>query len=247
MSDAVLQVENLFRIFGDGEQRHVALKGVSLAVERESFVAVMGPSGSGKSTLLNLLAGLDHPSSGAVKIDGQDLAQMDERARTMVRRQKIGFVFQFFNLVPTLTVAENVAIPLLLGGVKKPADDPRFAKIVEFFGIAPLLPRRPHTLSGGEMQRVSIARAVVHEPPIVLADEPTGNLSTAAGRDVLRLLRNAVDELGRTVLLVTHSPRDAATADQIRFLKDGQLLDEVVDGKDVNEARLADRMAILGL
>ncbi len=246
-TEIVLEVEKLFRIYGSGEQSHAALKGVNLKVERGAFLAVMGPSGSGKSTLLNLLAGLDRPSSGTVKIDGEDLAQKDERARTLVRRAKIGFVFQFFNLVPTLTVAENVSIPLLLAGVKKPQDDPRFARIVAFFGLQALLERRPHMLSGGEMQRVSIARAVVHEPPIVLADEPTGNLSTAAGRDVLRLLRSAVDELGRTVLLVTHNPRDAACADRIHFLKDGLILDEFVDGKDTNETRLADRMAVLGL
>src|SRR5690606_9573457 len=159
-------------------------------------------------------------------------ATLDEKGRTLLRRERIGFVFQFFNLVPTLSVAENIGLPLRLAGVRRPAADPRFTRIVEFFGLGKLLERRPHMLSGGEMQRTSIARAAVTEPPIVLADEPTGNLSTRAGRDVLELLRRSVDELGRTVLLVTHNPRDAAFADQVRFLKDGELLPEIVEGGD---------------
>jgi ABC-type lipoprotein export system ATPase subunit len=242
-----LETTNLYRLYGHGKDDVAAVKDVTFRVERGRFVAITGPSGSGKSTLLNLLAGLDQPSSGSVRIDGENLATMTEKQRTLLRRRKIGFVFQFFNLVPTLTVAENIAIPLQLAGVRRPASDPRFDKVVAFFGLSHLLDRRPHALSGGEMQRTSIARAVVHEPPIVLADEPTGNLSTRAGRDVLELLRRAVDELSSTVLLVTHNPRDAAYADQIRFLKDGALLDDTVDGKDADETRITDRMAILGL
>ncbi|MFH0944613.1 MAG: ABC transporter ATP-binding protein [Planctomycetota bacterium] len=243
----VLETEQLMRIYRQGKVSEAVLKGVSLKVVERSFVAITGPSGSGKSTLLNLLAGLDTPSSGTVRVDGQDLSELSERQRTMLRREKIGFVFQFFNLVPTLTVAENIGLPLTLAGVKSPRDDQRFQKIVERFGLGKLLDRRPHALSGGEMQRTSIARAVVHEPPIVLADEPTGNLSTRAGMEVLRLLRQAVDDLGRTVLLVTHNPRDAAQADQVRFLRDGELLDEMLEGPDAVETRIADRMALLGL
>ncbi|MBI4880813.1 MAG: ABC transporter ATP-binding protein [Planctomycetes bacterium] len=224
MTTPVLETISLFRLYRQGKQNVAVLKDVTFSVSPESFVAVTGPSGSGKSTLLNLLAGLDAPSSGEVRVEGRNLAEMSEKERTLLRREKIGFVFQFFNLVPTLTVAENIAIPLSLGGVK-----------------------RPRSLSGGEMQRASIARAVVHEPPIVLADEPTGNLSTRAGRDVLELLRRAVDGLKRTVLLVTHNPRDAAYADQVRFLKDGMLLPDVVQGAERNEARIADRMAVLGI
>ena len=247
MSQPVLEANAVYRLYEQGKQSVAALKDVTFHVPQGSFVAITGPSGSGKSTLLNLLAGLDVPSSGEVKIGGIDLASLDERRRTLLRRERIGFVFQFFNLVPTLTVAENIGLPLRLAGVGKPTADPRFDKIVDFFGLRELLDRRPHALSGGEMQRTSIARAVVHEPPIVLADEPTGNLSTKAGRDVLELLRRSVDELGRTVLLVTHNPRDAAFADQVRFLKDGSILPEIVEGADRDEARIADRMAVLGL
>jgi len=247
LTETVLETRDLTRIYRQGNTRTAVLKEVSLRIARGAFLAVTGPSGSGKSTLLNLLAGLDVPSSGSVLIDGQDLAELGERQRTLVRRAKIGFVFQFFNLVPTLTVAENIGLPLTLEGVTAPRQDPRFDRIVERFGLSKLLDRRPHALSGGEMQRTSIARAVVHEPPIVLADEPTGNLSSCAGLEVLELLRQAVDALERTVLLVTHNPRDAAFADQVRFLRDGQLLDEVVEGADAVEARIADRMAFLGL
>ncbi len=247
MSPPVLEAKNLYRLYAQGKQSVAALKDVSFRVEPGQFVAFTGPSGSGKSTLLNLLAGLDVPSSGSVFLDGVDLATLDEKHRTLARRERIGFVFQFFNLVPTLTVAENIGIPLALAGVRRPREDERFLRIVDFFGLRDLLDRRPHALSGGEMQRTSIARAVVHEPPIVLADEPTGNLSTRAGQDVLELLRRSVDQLGRTVLLVTHNPRDAACADQVRFLKDGSLLPEVVEGADNDEARITDRMAVLGL
>ena len=243
----VLETEQLMRIYRQGKVSEAVLKGVNLTIAERSFVAITGPSGSGKSTLLNLLAGLDTPSSGKVRVDGQDLSALSERQRTLLRREKIGFVFQFFNLVPTLTVAENIGLPLTLAGVAKPREDERFQRIVERFGLGKLLDRRPHALSGGEMQRTSIARAVVHEPPIVLADEPTGNLSTRAGMEVLTLLRQAVDDLGRTVLLVTHNPRDAAQADQVRFLRDGELLEEMLEGPDAVETRIADRMALLGL
>lgn len=247
MNRTVLETIDLYRFYRQGKEAVPALKAIDLAIRERSFVAVTGPSGSGKSTLLNLLAGLDTPSSGAVQVDGVDLSAMSERERTLLRREKIGFVFQFFNLVPTLTVAENIGIPLNLNGVREPRQDERFLRIVELFDLTRLLDRRPHALSGGEMQRTSIARAVVHEPPIVLADEPTGNLSTKAGQNVLDLLRRAVDELERTVLLVTHSHRDAAFADQVRFLKDGELLEDVVEGADADEAHIADRMAILGI
>lgn len=247
MQTPVLETRSLYRLYTQGEQDVAALKDVNLSVPGRSLVAITGPSGSGKSTLLNLLAGLDRPSSGEVLIDGVDISGLTEKARTRVRAEKIGFVFQFFNLVPTLTVAENISIPLMLSGVRRPTKDPRFASVVEAFGLARLLKRRPHALSGGEMQRTSIARAVVHEPPIVLADEPTGNLSSKAGRDVMELLRRAVDELGRCVLLVTHNPRDASYADQVRFLKDGALLPDTITGEDTDESRIADRLALLGI
>jgi len=247
MQTPVLETRSLYRLYTQGGQDVAALKDVNLSVPQKSLVAITGPSGSGKSTLLNLLAGLDRPSSGEILIDGTDIGTLSEKERTQVRRDRIGFVFQFFNLVPTLSVAENISIPLMLAGVRKPKKDPRFEKVVELFGLEKLLSRRPHAISGGEMQRTSIARAVVHEPPIVLADEPTGNLSSKAGRDVMDLLRRAVDELGRCVLLVTHNPRDASYADTVRFLKDGAMLPDTVTGEETDESRIADRMALLGI
>ncbi len=233
---ALLEARNLYRIYAigsggpaggavaPGERANPpVLQDVSLTVTEGKFVVVMGPSGSGKSTLLHLLCGLDEPSSGQVFLAGKELFALSDEQRTLVRRECVGFVFQFFNLVPNLTVGENVALPLLMQGVTEPLQDERFTKVVELFGLADKIGRRPHELSGGEMQRTSIARAVVHRPRIVLADEPTGNLSTKAGHEVMEFLRRAVDELGRTVLLVTHNPRDARYADELHFLKDGRI------------------------
>jgi len=252
---ALLEARNLYRLYapsmtgaaGDREKAPV-LQDVSLQVPEGRFVVVMGPSGSGKSTLLHLLCGLDEPSSGSVLLAGEDLFTKSDEQRTVMRREWVGFVFQFFNLVPNLTVGENVALPLLLQGVGDPMRDDRFRHVVELFGIADKLSRRPHELSGGEMQRTSIARAVVHRPRVVFADEPTGNLSTKAGLEVMQFLRRAVDELKRTVLLVTHNPRDARFADELHFLKDGRVdLTKSLPKEDVNEARIHARLEELGI
>ena len=250
---ALLEARNLFRLYPpasgarDGDQPPV-LQDVSLTVPEGRFAVVMGPSGSGKSTLLHLLCGLDQPSSGRVFLAGQELSGLSDEQRTLLRRAHVGFVFQFFNLVPNLTVGENVALPLLMQGVREPLSDPRFARVVALFGLADKVGRRPHELSGGEMQRTSIARAVVHEPRIVLADEPTGNLSTKAGLEVMQFLRRAVDELHRTVLLVTHSARDARFADELHFLKDGRIdLARSLRGKEIDENRIHARLEELGI
>lgn len=244
----ILRAQGLCRSYLEASQPRAVLSDVTLSILPRTLVAIMGPSGSGKSTLLHLLCGLDQPSSGSVELNGQDLFSLNEEGRTLLRRRYVGFVFQFFNLVPHLTVAENIALPLWMQGVRQWRKDPQFERVVEFFGLSQCLERRPHELSGGEMQRTSIARSLVHRPAIVLADEPTGNLSSKAGREVLQFLRRSVDELGQTVLLVTHNPRDAAFADTIHFLQDGQIeARSSLSGNEVHEDRIAARMEKLGL
>jgi putative ABC transport system ATP-binding protein len=188
-----------------------ALCGVNLTICKGDFVAVMGPSGSGKSTLLHLLGGLDVPSSGEIYLAGEPLSKLSDRQQTLLRRRKVGFIFQFYNLLPTLTAQENVVLPLLIDGKNVRADR---------------ADHRPDQLSGGQQQRVAIARAFVTEPEIVLADEPTGNLDSRAGLGILQLLQAACLELGATIIMVTHDPRIAAYADRIIFLKDGKVIDE---------------------
>jgi len=199
----------------------------------------MGPSGSGKSTLLHVVSGLEPPTSGRVVLDQQDVFALGERDRTLLRRSLVGFVFQFFNLIPNLSVGENIELPLMMQGSPRPADDPHLRQVVEFLGLTHKLRSMPHQLSGGEMQRTSIARAIVHRPRIVMADEPTGNLSTRAGREVMQLLRSSCDRFGQTILLVTHNPRDAAFADEVHFLKDGVLAGDARLAKgEVSETRV---------
>jgi putative ABC transport system ATP-binding protein len=219
---ALVRVQGLEKSHGTEGARTVVLRGVSLDVEAGAFVCVMGPSGSGKSTLLHLIAGLDEPSGGTVELDGSDLAALSMRQRTLLRRRALGFVFQFFNLLPNLTVYENVALPLVIAGTPEEAERV-VPEALERFGVAARRDAFPHQLSGGEMQRVSIARALAGGQRLLLCDEPTGNLSQKAGLDVMRILRRVSDEDGRTVLLVTHNPRDAAFADTVRFLVDGRL------------------------
>ena len=222
----ILQAQNLSKQYRMGAMTVNALTDVNLGVESGEFLAVMGPSGSGKSTLLHLLGGLDRPSSGEVVLDGQRLSNLSDKQATLLRRRKVGFVFQFFNLMPTLTAEENLALPLLID--RRPLRQHQ-ARIDELLTLVRLTERRMHKpdqLSGGVQQRLAIARAMVTEPTIVLADEPTGNLDTRAGDEVLRLLRRARDERGQTVVLVTHDPRAASHADRIVFLKDGQVVGE---------------------
>ena len=209
----------LTRRYGDGESAVDALRGVSLDVPAGQFTAVMGPSGSGKSTLMHLLAGLDRPTSGSVVVGGQELANLDDKRLTALRRDKLGFVFQAFNLIPVLSARENITLPLMLAG-KKP-DDAWLAKLVDAVGLGDRLTHRPAELSGGQQQRVAIARALVARPDVVFADEPTGNLDSKSASEVLGLLRRAVDDFGQTVIMVTHDPGAAAVADRVVMLRDG--------------------------
>jgi putative ABC transport system ATP-binding protein len=209
------------KVHGRGEGAVVALDGVSAALSPGSFTAIMGPSGSGKSTFLNVAAGLDRPTSGHVTLGGADLAQLSERRLTILRRERIGFVFQAFNLLPSLTVAQNIALPLRLDGRV-----PRRSAVREIaarVGLEKRLSDRPAQLSGGQQQRVAIARALITRPEVVFADEPTGALDTRTGRDVLDLLRGVVDEYGHTVVMVTHDPVAAACADRVMLLADGRV------------------------
>jgi len=219
----LLQTNNLQKQYQMGDVTVHALRGVDFVVEKGEFIAIMGPSGSGKSTLLHLLGGLDAPSEGEVTLAGVRLAQMDDDHLTIVRRRQIGFIFQFFNLLPTLTAAENVALPLLIDG-KRIAD--YRARIDELLALVSLADRRdhkPHQLSGGQQQRVAIARALITDPAVILADEPTGNLDSASGMEILQLLRRACTEKQQTILMVTHDSQAAAVADRVVRLRDGRM------------------------
>ncbi|MET8908015.1 ABC transporter ATP-binding protein [Micromonospora sp. NPDC004551] len=211
--------------YGSGLSRVVALDGVDLDLAAARFTAVMGPSGSGKSTLLHCLAGLDRPSAGSVRIGDADLARLDDRRLTRLRRDRIGFVFQKFNLLPTLTAEENIVLPLAIAG-RRP-DPGWLGRVVAAVGLTDRLRHRPAELSGGQQQRVAVARALITRPWVIFADEPTGNLDSRSGAEVLRLLREAVDTLGQTVVMVTHDPKAAAHADRVVFLADGRLVDEL--------------------
>jgi putative ABC transport system ATP-binding protein len=215
----VVACSDLRRRFGEGEAAVDALAGVSLEFPRGELTAIVGPSGSGKSTLLHILAGLDRPTGGSVWIDGVEITVLDDRALTDLRRDKLGFVFQFFNLVPVLTAEENLVLPVKVAG-RRPDRD-RVDGLLETVGMTDRRGHRPSELSGGQQQRVSIARALVTRPAVVFADEPTGNLDSRSGTDVLGLLRQAVDEFGQTVVMVTHDPRIASYADRVIVLADG--------------------------
>jgi putative ABC transport system ATP-binding protein len=207
------------RRYGHDDSAVDALAGVSIDVPVGQFAAVMGPSGSGKSTLMHILAGLDQPTEGTVTIAGLEISSMSDAELTRLRRRHIGFVFQFFNLLPMLTAEENVVLPMSIAGEKP--DRGWVEELLETVGIADRRTHRPSELSGGQHQRVAIARALVTEPTVLFADEPTGNLDSNTSRDVLELLRNSVDELGQTIVMVTHDPQAAARADRILFLADG--------------------------
>ena len=222
----IISTQNLTKIFGSGPTAVTALDHVNLSVNAGEFVAIMGPSGCGKSTLLHLIGGLDRPSSGAVVIEGTSIAEMDDDRITELRRRKIGFVFQFFNLIPVLNAVENAALPIKLDGVKPAEANKQATEWLDRFGLSNRLTNRPDQLSGGEQQRVAIARALAAEPSLILADEPTGNLDTRSGDEIANLMREAAKTYGRTVVMVTHDPRIAAYADRIVFLKDGKIVDE---------------------
>ncbi len=221
-----VEVEGLRKTFGTGDTRVEALHGVDLTLEQGEFLAVMGPSGSGKSTLLHLIGGLDRASEGVVIVGGENLSSLDDDSLTLLRRRRIGFVFQFFNLLPILTAEENVALPLAIDGIDEKETARRAVAAMESVGILHRRSHRPSELSGGEQQRVAVARALVTEPVLILADEPTGNLDSASGDHVIALLRRLADERRQTILMVTHDPRGAAVADRVITLKDGRMSDE---------------------
>src|SRR5664280_2153940 len=216
---------DLCRCYGEGDTAVDALRNVSIDVPTGRLTAVMGPSGSGKSTLMHILAGLDKPTSGSVEIDGTEITTLDDTALTRLRRKHVGFIFQFFNLLPMLTARENIVLPLEIAGVK--VDPAWFDEIVGKVHISKRLTHRPAQLSGGQQQRVAVARALISRPTVLFADEPTGNLDSKTGGEVLDLLRRSVDEFGQTVIMVTHDANAASIADRVVFLKDGRIeLDE---------------------
>ena len=238
---AALEAHDLVKVFGHGPAAVHALRGVDLQVADGEFVAIMGPSGSGKSTLLHILGALDRPSGGSVEIHGRRYDNLDDRALTRLRGEVFGFIFQFFNLLPTLTAAENVLLPALVAGESPHRYAARTEELLALVGIADRAAHLPAELSGGEQQRVAIARALLRRPDVLLADEPTGNLDSAAGATVLRLLRRLVDG-GQTVVMVTHDASAAALADRVLFLRDGSVVDEVPGG---DGARVADALRML--
>jgi len=219
---AIIEIQNLRKTFRSGDVDVHALAGVDLRVEKGEFLAVVGKSGSGKSTLFHVLGGLTPPTSGTVKIDGKDLTAMDEAGRTRLRRESVGFVFQKYNLLPTLTVRDNLEIARDISGVKGPWGE-QFLDVVRILGIEGKMERKPRQLSGGEQQRVAIARAIVNQPAILLADEPTGNLDTENSKLVLGLLQHLNKKFGQTVLMITHDPEAAAFADRTVQMRDGLL------------------------
>jgi putative ABC transport system ATP-binding protein len=219
---AAVTARDVVRRYGEGDTAVDALRGVSLDIAEGRLTAVMGPSGSGKSTLMHILAGLDKPSSGQVSIAGVDIGDLDDTDLTKLRRDHIGFIFQFFNLLPMLTAAENIVLPLKLAGVRP---DPAWvAQVTTSVGLGDRLSHRPSELSGGQQQRVAVARALVSRPTVMFADEPTGNLDSTTSGEILALLRDSVDELGQTTVMVTHDAHAAAIADRVLFLADGQVV-----------------------
>jgi len=228
VSEIVLNVSDLRKTYQEGERSHVVLDGASTQLRRGEFVVLLGPSGSGKSTLLNLVSGIDIPDQGTVEVAGTELTTLDEKSRTLFRRRHLGFVFQFFNLLPTLTVLENLLLPLELKGPVGSGEEDRARALLERVGLADRADTFPDRLSGGEQQRVAFARALVHEPDLILADEPTGNLDPETGARVLDLLDELVRGEGRTLLAVTHSRELAARADRVLHMDHGRLREDAV-------------------
>jgi putative ABC transport system ATP-binding protein len=228
LNGQVVEADGVTRRFGEGAAAVDALTGISTGFERNRFTAIMGPSGSGKSTLMHILAGLDKPTSGTVVLDGRDITHLDDGELTKLRRDKLGFVFQFFNLLPVLTAEENLVLPLSIAG-RKP-DRQWLEQLIRTVGLEERRTHRPSELSGGQQQRVAVARALVSKPAVVFADEPTGNLDTKSSAEVLKLLRQAVDEFGQTVIMVTHDPAAAAHADRLITLRDGAIVHDAAPG-----------------
>ncbi|GMQ93868.1 MAG: ABC transporter ATP-binding protein [Acidimicrobiia bacterium] len=221
------RLEDGVKTYGDGDSAVHALNGATAEFERGRFTAIMGPSGSGKSTLLHCIAGLDSLTSGSAYIGDVDLSTLKDRDLTLLRRERIGFVFQAYNLIPSLTAEENILLPLSIGG-KKPDED-WYSQILDTVGLRDRLEHLPSELSGGQQQRVAAARALVSQPEIIFADEPSGNLDSKAGAELLAFMRRAVKEFGQTIVMVTHDPNTAAYADRIVFIEDGKTVDEMID------------------
>jgi putative ABC transport system ATP-binding protein len=226
--NAIVTATDVRRRYGEGDAAVDALAGVTTSFERGRYSAIMGPSGSGKSTLMHILAGLDRPTSGSVVLDGVEITDLDDGDLTRLRRDKLGFIFQFFNLIPVLTAEENIVLPLSIAGQKPDREWVR--QLVDTVRLGDRLTHRPAELSGGQQQRVAVARALISKPAVVFADEPTGNLDSKSSEEVLRMLRRSVDELGQTVVMVTHDPEAAAYADRLVVLRDGLVVHDAVAG-----------------
>jgi len=223
----IVTATGLTKIYGEGEAEVRALDGVDVSFDKGVYTSIMGPSGSGKSTLMHVLAGLDTPTTGRVEIEGTEITGLDDGDLTQLRRDKLGFVFQFFNLLPTLSAEENIALPLIIDGKNLRQYRERIDLLLELVGLSDRRHHKPDQLSGGEQQRVAIARALVTEPAIVLADEPTGNLDSKTGTIIMQLLRRSCDEFGQAIIAVTHDARAAAYADRVVFLRDGSIVKEL--------------------
>jgi putative ABC transport system ATP-binding protein len=240
-SQTIVEATDLRRRFGEGEAAVDALAGVTIDFPTGRYAAIMGPSGSGKSTLMHILAGLDRPTAGTVRIGGVDLTKLNDRQLTQLRRERVGFIFQTFNLLPVLDARENILLPLSIAGRKPDAE--WFERLVDTVGIRDRLSHRPAELSGGQQQRVAVARALISRPAVVFADEPSGNLDSKASGDVLELLRHAVDDFGQTVVMVTHDAHAASFADRLLVLADGRI---VHDGEALSSERTLDLMKSVG-
>lgn len=220
----ILQCENIRKVYGDGDNQVIALDGVNLSVEKGEFVAIVGASGSGKSTLLHILGGVDRPTAGKVMVEGTDISSMNRTQAAIFRRRKVGLVYQFYNLIPTLTVRKNIEMPLLLD--KRKVNAEYFAQVVASLGIGDKLEALPHQLSGGQQQRVAIARSLIYRPALLLADEPTGNLDRRNGKEIVDLLKLSNRNMNQTILLITHDERVALEADRILTLEDGHIVSD---------------------
>ena len=240
-SGPILAASAVTRRYGEGATAVTALRGVSAEIERGKLTAVMGPSGSGKSTLMHILAGLDKPTEGSVQIQGTEITSLGDDQLTRLRRDQIGFVFQFFNLLPMLDARENILLPMSIAGREPEAE--WLQTVIDETGLGERLTHRPSELSGGQQQRVAIARALLGRPAVLFADEPTGNLDSTSSGEILQLLRRSVDSVGQTVVMVTHDPTAAAIADRILFLSDGQIVKDIGSS---SEAEIADAMKGLG-